>query len=132
VIFQNPGTFAGRIRELIAYLESENRDQAELSIDDGIEFLQRSLSAQADRSKTGSLSARAPVVLGRSFGIDRVRETFFAYDQARMSIASGDLRAALVASRKALDAWEQKPTEPKEDAPNAEDFDLGDQGQSGG
>ena len=84
----NDSTFALQIRELIVHLESENRDQAEVYIEDGLEFLQRSL--------TNAIG---------DFGGDRIRETLFAYDQVRIGLAHDDFPTALVAARKAFDAW---------------------------
>jgi hypothetical protein len=101
-------TFMCQIRELIVHLESENRDQAELFAEDGLEFLRRSLSVVADRSKP--LGSREPKVVGRRFGTDRLRETLFEYDKVLDCVKRNDFRAALDAAGKALETWESKST----------------------
>jgi len=127
-MFQDSATFSRRIRELIAYLETENRQQAEIAMVDDVAFLRGLLKPPPDRDKPSSFGAREPMVQAN----DRIRETLVAYQHARSYLTRSDFPGALRAATKALETWEPKPTEPKEDAPNAEDFDLGDQGQSGG
>jgi len=127
-MFQDSATFSRRIRELIAYLETENRDQAEMAMEDDVAFLRGWLRPPPDRDKPSSFGAREPMVPAN----DRIRETLVAYQDARSYLTRSDFPGALRAARKALETWERKPAEPKDDAPNAEDLGLGDQGQSGG
>jgi hypothetical protein len=111
-MFQNPATVERRIRELIAYLEVENRNQAALSMENDIEFLKALLKPVPDQSKPSSSGVRESVALANDFGvgIDQVRETLVAYDHAPTSLAGGDVEAALVSVRKALVTGGQKPT----------------------
>jgi hypothetical protein len=107
---RNPAGFASKIRELIIYLETENWEQADLCIDDGMKFLVALLTPQESQSKSGSLSVREPIILAREFGTERVRETLFAFDSIRMAVANRDGNESLIATRSALEKWEWKPT----------------------
>ena len=127
-MFQDSAAFSRRIRQLIAYLEAEDRDQAELAMGDDVAHLRGLLKPPPDRDKPSSLGAPERLVPANG----RFRETLVAYQDAQSYLTRRDFPGALRAATKALETWEQKPAEPKADAPNAEDFDLGDQGQSGG
>ena len=111
---RNPAGFASKIRELIIYLEADNWEQADLCVDDGMKFLVALLMPQETQSKSGSSSARDPIIPARQLGIERVRETLFAFDSIRMGVAKRDHNESLIASRSALEKWEQKPGPGKE------------------
>lgn len=107
---RNPAGFASKIRELIIYLEAENWEQADLCVGDCTKFLRDLLTPRDTQSRMGSLNAPEPIVPASEFGAERVKETLFAFDSTRMSVAKRDRNESLIAGRSALEKWERKPT----------------------
>jgi len=64
-------------------------------------------------------------------GVEHAAEITTAIEQDYLSFLQSILGAAKLHTNRP-DPEAQRPTRPKDDAPNAEDLGLGDQGQSGG
>jgi hypothetical protein len=99
-------SFAKSLRGLVHFLETGNKDQAELAIQDALAYLNRLLKSQPDRAKTGTRSQGEPITFASDFGESRVQETRDSLESVRSRLDNSDFTLALTDARIALEKWE--------------------------